>query len=68
MTETLATPILLRAFGKALVMEFLTVLNIEATRKAFSAVRASPVKPNTTNVQRRINLEAVKKKLKLKAR
>ena len=56
------------AKGKNNVMESLTVLNIEATRKAFSAVRASPVKPNTTNVQRRMNLEAVKKKLKLKAR
>ena len=49
-------------------MEGLTVLNIEATRKAFSAVRTLPVIPNTTNVQRRMNLEAVKKKLKLKAR
>ena len=56
------------AKGKNNVMDSRTVLNIEATRKAFSAVRASPVKPNTTNVQRRINLEAVKKKLKLKAR
>ena len=56
------------AKGKNRVMDSLTVLNIEATRKAFSAVKTSPVNPKTTNVQRRINLEAVKKKLKLKAR
>ena len=56
------------AKGKNKVIESLTVLNMESTRKAFSAVRASPVKPNTTNVQRMMNLEAVKKKLKLKAR
>ena len=56
------------AKGKKRVMESLTVLNIEATRNAFSAVRTFPVIPKTTKVQRRMNLEAVKKKLKLKAR
>ena len=43
--------------GKKAVMLSLTVLNIETARKAFSAVRVSPVRPNTANVQRRINLE-----------
>ena len=55
------------AKGKNKVMESLTVLNMEATRKAFSAVRTLPVRANTIKVQRRMNLEAVKKKLKLKA-
>ena len=66
--EALASPRFPMAKGKKAVMLSLTVLNIETARKAFSAVRASPVKPKTANVQRRINLEAVKKKLKLKAR
>ena len=66
--EALASPIRPMVKGILFVMLILTVLNIETARKAFSAVRASPVKPNTANVQRRINLEAVKKKLKLKAR
>ena len=43
------------------------MLNIEATRKAFSAVRISPVNPYTMKVHNWINLEAEKKKLKLKA-
>ena len=38
----------------------LTVLNIETAKKAFSAVRAESVTPNTENVARRINLEEVK--------
>ena len=56
------------AVGKYEVMEPLTWWNIATVRKAFSAVRGSPVMPKMANVQRRINLEAVKKKLKLKAR
>ena len=45
------------AKGKQDVMLTLTLLNIETARKAFSAVRVSPVRPNTANVQRRIKLE-----------
>ena len=41
-------------------MEDLTESNMEATRKAFSAVRTFPVRENTIKVQRRMNLEAVK--------
>ena len=58
--EALASPIFPMAKGKKAVMLSLTVLNIETARKAFSAVRASPVKPNTANVERRINLEEEK--------
>ena len=43
------------------------MLNIEATRKAFSAVRTLPVNAYTMKVHSWINLEAEKKKLKLKA-
>ena len=49
-------------------MESLTVLNMETTRKAFSAVTEFPVSPNTRKVTSWISLEAVKKKLILKAR
>ena len=48
-------------------MECDTSLNIEAVRNAFSAVRTLPVLQNTINMQRTVNLEAVKKKLKMKA-
>ena len=66
--EAFASPIWLMAKGKNNVMDSLTVLNMEATRKAFSAVRMSPVNPNTMKVHNWMNLEAEKKKLKLKAR
>ena len=49
-------------------MESRTVLNMETTRKAFSAVTGCPVSPNTRKVTSWISLEAVKKKLILKAR
>ena len=65
--ETLVSPSWLMAKGKNRVMERRTVLNIERHRKAFSAVRTSPVKPKTRKVHSRIKREAVKKKLKLKA-
>ena len=50
-------------------MESLTVLNMDTTRKAFSAVTECPVRPvQTRKVTSWISLEAVKKKLILKAR
>ena len=49
-------------------MESRTVLNMETTRKAFSAVTECPVSPKTRKVTNWISLEAVKKKLILKAR
>ena len=57
MIEAKASPMAPIAQGKKAIISSLTVLNIETARKAFSAVRVSPVRPNTANVQRRINLE-----------